>query len=153
GIERQLKQAVREIRELYRSWPDAQRLDAIRGIDVVSAVSIATRIGPIERFPTAQSLIAYARVSPGVHQSDQTRRCGRIGGGGTDKHLRHYLIEATAWVREVPRYSKTYDRIRRRRGSKVARLVVARMLVRSIYKVLRSGVAFDPRGERAPRRP
>jgi transposase len=152
-IERQLKQAVDQIRELYRSWPDAQRLDAIRGIDVVSAVSIVTRIGPIERFATDQALINYAGLSPGVHQSDQTRRSGRIGGGGTDKHLRHYLIEATTWARKLPRYSKTYERIRRRRGKKVARLVVARMLVRSIYKILRDGVAFDPSGQRASRQP
>jgi transposase len=152
GVARQLMQAVRELQELYRSCADAQRIDAIPGIDVVSAVSIVTRIGPIERFPTAESLIGYAGLCPGVHQSDKTRRSGRIGGGGTDKHLRHYLIEATTWARSLPRYHKTYDRIRRRRGKNVAKLVLARMLVRSIYKVLRAGVAFDPGGEPAPRR-
>jgi hypothetical protein len=34
--------------------------------------------------------------------------------------------------------------VKKRRGSKVGRLVVARMLVRSIYKILKEGVAFDP---------
>ena len=58
--------------------------------------------------------------------------------------MRHYLIEATMWARNLPRYKPTYDRVKRRRGAKVARLVVARMMVRSIYKVLREGVAFDP---------
>jgi transposase len=152
AIERQLERAVQEIAKLYSAWPEAQRLAAIRGISVVSAVSIVTRIAPIERFPTAESLINYAGLSPGVHQSDQTRRCGRIGGGDTDKNLRHYLIQATPWARQIPRYGRTYMQVRRRRGSKVARLVVARMLVRGIYKVLRDGVAFDPGGEPAPRR-
>jgi transposase len=152
ALERQIKQAVRALRELYLHWPEARRLDAIRGIDVVSAVSIVARIGPIERFLTAESLISYAGLSPGVQQSDQTRRSGRIGGGGTDRHLRKYIIEATTWARELPRYHKTYDRVCRRRGKKVARLVVARMLLRSIYKVLRAGVAFDPNGEKTPHR-
>ena len=152
GLERQIKQAVRALRELLLGWPEAQRLDAIRGIDVVSAVSIVARIGPVERFPTAESLINYAGLSPGIQQSDQTRRCGRIGGGGTDKHLRHYIIEASTWARELPRYATTYDRVRRRRGKKVARLVVARMLLRSIYKILHAGVAFDPNGVRTSHR-
>lgn len=33
----------------------------------------------------------------------------------------------------------------KRRGKKVGRLVVARMLVRSIYKMLKKGVEFDAR--------
>ena len=58
--------------------------------------------------------------------------------------MRHYLIEATIWARKLARYQPTYERVKRRRGSKVGRLVVARMLVRSIYKILKDGVAFDP---------
>ena len=97
----------------------------------------ATRICP-------EPLIAFAGLAPGVHQSDQTRRDGRIGGGGTDKHLRHYLIEASVWARHLPRYQPTYERVAKRRGPKIGRLVVARMLLRSIYKMLRDGVAFAP---------
>ena len=101
------------------------------------------RIGPIERFGNAEQLIAFAGLAPGVRQSDATRRHGRIGGGGTDRHLRHYLIEATVWARQLPRYQSTYERAARRRGKKIGRLVVGRMLLRSIYKVLRDGVAFE----------
>ena len=48
GLEKQLQEAVRQLKILYRSWPEAQRLDAIRGIDVVSAVSIVARIDPTD---------------------------------------------------------------------------------------------------------
>jgi transposase len=143
-LEEQLGVALKELMVAYHDSPEAQRLDAILGIDVVSAVSIVARIGPVERFRTAERLIGFAGLAPGIQESDQTRREGRIGGGGTDRHLRHYLIEATVWARKLPRYQSTYDRIKKRRGSKVGRLVVARMLVRSIYKVLKEGVAFDP---------
>jgi transposase len=134
---------------LYRQWPEAQQLDAVRGISVIAAVSLAARIGAIERFRAADRLIAYAGLAPGVRQSDQTRRDGHVGGGGTDRHLRHYLIEATLWAREIPRYRASYQRVEKRRGKKIARLVVARSLVRGIYKILRDGVPFDA----APRRP
>lgn len=142
-LETPLSRVEAQMQEAYRSWPQAQQLDAVKGIGVISAVSIAARIGPIERFRNAEALIAYAGLAPGVRQSDQTRRAGRIGGGGTDFQLRRYLIEATIWARDLPRYNATYERVAKRRGKKVGRLVVARLILRSIYKVLRDGLTFD----------
>jgi transposase len=137
-----------ELKQVYEECPDAQRLDAVRGIGYVAAVSIVARIGLVQRFKNAEQLIAYAGLAPGLQESDRTRRDGKIGGGGTDKHLRHYLIEATVWARQIPRYRVTYERVAKRRGNKIGRIVVARMLLRGIYKVLRDGLAFDP-GEEA----
>lgn len=132
----------KEIYQIYRRWPRAQRLAAIDGIKTVSAVSIAARIGPVARFASADELIGYAGLAPSVRQSDQTRWTGRIGGSGTDRHLRHYVIEATVWARHIPRYRATYARAVRRRGKKIGRLVVARLLLRSIYRLLRKAEAF-----------
>src|SRR5262249_113019 len=106
----QLLAVVKEIQQIYKRWPRAQRLAQIDGINIVSAVSIAARIGPVGRFASADELIAYAGLAPAVRQSDQTRWNGRIGGSGTDRHLRHYLIEATVWARRIPRYRDTYER-------------------------------------------
>jgi transposase len=110
----------------------------------VAAVSIVARMGPVQRFGDAEQLIAYAGLAPGLPESDRRRREGRIGGGGTDKHLRHYLMEASVWARQLPRYRVTYERTAKRRGNKIERIVVARLLLRSIYQVLRDGVAFEP---------
>jgi transposase len=142
-LEEQLGVAFKELLSAYGESPDAQRLDAVKGVDVVSAISMVARIGPVERFRNADGLIAYAGLAPGISESDQTRRNGRIGGGGTDARLRHYLIEATVWARRLPRYKPAYERMKKRRGSKVGRMVVARMLLRSIYKILREGAEFD----------
>lgn len=146
-LQEQVTAVEAELYAIYQECDDARRLDAVRGIGVVSAVSIVARIGPVTRFGSAEQLIAFAGLAPGVHDSDGTRRDGRIGGGGTDGHLRHYLIEATVWARHLPRYAKTYERVERRRGKKVGRLVVARMLLRSIYKVLRDGLEFTADGQ------
>ena len=132
-----------EMLTLYKHWPEAQWVDEIPGIAEISAVSILARIGPIERFGSPEELISFAGLAPGIQQSDGTKREGRIGGGGTDKHLRHYLIEATFWARRVPRYRPTYERMLQKRGPKIARVVIARMLLRSIYKMLTDRMRFD----------
>ena len=141
-LEEQLTVALAELLSAFEGSVDARRLDAIKGISVVSAISIVARIGPVKRFRNAEALIAFAGLAPGIRESDQTRRNGRIGGGGTDLHLRRYVIEATVWARNLPRYKKAYDRITKRRGSKVGRLVVARMMLRSIYKILKARIDF-----------
>jgi len=143
-IQEQLKEVKERITEAYAASSMAQKVDQIKGVAPVAAVSILARIGPVERFRNAEALVANAGLCPGVHQSDDTRRNGRIGGAGTDKALRHYIIEATVWARQIPRYRQAYERTLRRRGTKVARLVVGRMLLRSIYKMLKHGVPFDP---------
>lgn len=143
-IEERLDEVRSAILDIYHEWPEAQRLDAIRGIGEIGAVSILARIGPIERFQSPEQLIAFAGLAPGIRQSDGTRHNGKIGGGGTDKHLRHYLIEATIWARDIPRYRATYERVARKRGKKIGRLVVARLLIRSIYKMLHDGITFQP---------
>lgn len=150
ALEKQGQLVEAEMVRLHGQWPMAQRLDAIRGIGIIAAVSIVARIGPVTRFRNAEHLIAFAGLAPGVHQSDQTRRDGRIGGGGTDVQLRHYLLEASVWARQIPRYRGTYERTAKRRGKKIGRLVVARLLLRSIYHMLRKGEAFQAEITKTP---
>jgi transposase len=147
-IDRRICEVEALLLEHYRQSPDAQRLDAIRGLGPVGAITIVARIGPIDRFQNADQLIAFAGLSPGVRQSDATCRGGKIGGGGTDNCLRHYLIEATVWARTIPRYRAAYQRALRRRGAKIARLSVARRLLRSIHKMLTTGIEFEPQAVR-----
>lgn len=144
GLAMRLEKVINAMQVLYDQWPAAQRLDAIKGLSVVSSVSIIARIGSIHRFPSAEHLIGYAGLNPGVRQSDATRHDGHLGGGGTDKRLRYYLIEASVWARHLPRYHKTYERVAKRRGKRIARLQVCRMMLRSIYKMLRDELDFDP---------
>jgi len=143
-LEELLERVEAQIVQAHGQSIPAQRLDAIKGIGPVAAVSILARIGTADRFRNAESLVALAGLAPGVHRSDDTRRSGRIGGGGTDKWLRHYVIEATVWARKIPRYGEAYERMVRRRGKKIARIAVGRMLLRSIYKMLKEDIAFDP---------
>lgn len=147
-LAQQQRQIEAQMQAVYEGWPEAQWLDAVRGIGMVTAVSLLAHIGPIERFATAEELISYAGLAPGTWQSDGTCHHGRIGGGGTDGHLRYLLIEATTWLCQIPRYRPTYERVLKKRGKKIARIVVARLLLRSIHKMLRDQVRFNPDGPR-----
>jgi transposase len=142
-LDARLKTVEAEIGRVYAVWPEAQWLDVVKGIGAVGAVSILSRIGPVERFANAEKLIAYAGLAPGVQRSDETCRIGRVGGGGTDASLRFYLLEASMWARQMPRYRGVYERVRRKRGKKIARLVVARALLRSLYRMLKDRVPFS----------
>lgn len=129
---------------LYDGWPEAQWLDEVRGIGPVTAVSVLAHIGPIGRFATAEDLIAYAGLAPGVRQSDRTCHHGGIAWGGTDRHLRYLVIEATTWLQQIPRYRPTFERVRAKRGKKIARIVLGRLFLRSVHKMLTDRVRFSP---------
>ena len=128
---------------VYAQWPQAQWVDEVRGIGMVTAVSILAHIGSIERFPTAEDLISYAGLAPGHRQSDGTSHNSKIGGGGTDSHLRYLLIESMQWVCQIPRYREAYERASARHGKNIARIIVARMLLRSIFKMLKDKIRFN----------
>ena len=150
-LAKQLEQVEARMQTSYEGWPEAQWVDQVRGIGMVTAVSLLAHIGPIARFATAEDLISYAGLAPGMWQSDGTCHHGRIGGGGTDSHLRYLLIEATTWLCQIPRYRPTYERVLKQRGKKIARIVVARLLLRSIHKMLTAKVRFNPMPRLSPK--
>src|SRR5664280_2328750 len=57
----QMEEAMQAV---YEQWPEAQWVDEVRGIGMVTAVSILAHIGSIERFPHAENLISYAGLAP-----------------------------------------------------------------------------------------
>jgi transposase len=142
-LEDRREQMETAMQAVYDQWPQAQWVDEVRGIGMVTAVSILAHIGAIERFQTAEDLISYAGLAPGHRQSDDTRHNGKIGGGGTDSNLRYLLIESMQWVCQIPRYHDAFERAAARHGKNIARIIVARMLLRSIFKMLHDGVRFN----------
>ena len=127
----------------YDQWPEAQHVDEVRGIGMVTAVSILAHIGSIRRFGSAEDLISYAGLAPGHRQSDGTSHNSRIGGGGTDSPLRYLLIKSTQWVCQIPRYRPAFERAVAKHGKNIARIIVARMLLRSLFKMLHDSVRFN----------
>lgn len=95
----QLKQATDHI-EAAASWPQIAdmiaRLRCLRGIDTVSAVTIAAEVSDFRRFPNAPSFMAFTGLVPSEHSSGHSEHRGPITKTG-NRHVRRVLVEA-AWT-------------------------------------------------------
>jgi transposase len=84
--------------DLVPSWslrPLVLALQALRGVQVVSAVILAAEIGDYQRFESPRQLMAYLGLVPSEHSSGGSRQQGRITRTG-NAHARRILVEA-AW--------------------------------------------------------
>ena len=115
--------------------PRAQRLTKLYGIGPYLALLIVAEIGDITRFPRAKSLCAYAGIVSSVHNSGQTSYTGSITKQGS-KWLRWALVEAAQHACRRPPFDRFYQRIKARRGPKIAKVAVARKLCATIYHML-----------------
>jgi transposase len=98
-----LEEAIRDAIQYAPQQMQAvvQGLQALRGIALISAVTIATEIGAVSRFQTARQLMGYAGMVPSENSSGQrTRRGGMTKSGNA--HLRRILGEAAWSYRRKP---------------------------------------------------
>ncbi len=116
---------------------DIERLLQIRGIDFYSAQIIKNEIGDIHRFPSHRQLASYAGIVPTVRNSADKIRHGHITKEG-NRNLRWILVElATRAKDDNPKLAKIHTRLSKRRGKMIAKVAVARHLLRIIYYMLR----------------
>lgn len=78
-----------------------QRLRCFRGIDDLTALTIAAELGDPRRFATAPSTMAFVGLVPSEHSSGTKRSQGGITKTG-NAHLRRVLVEAAWHYRHHP---------------------------------------------------
>ena len=78
-----------------------ERLRCFRGIDDLTALTIAAELGDPRRFPSAPSTMAFVGVVPSEHSSGTKRARGAITKTG-NAHLRRVLVEAAWHYRHHP---------------------------------------------------
>jgi transposase len=94
GLERAIDEAVRTVPARMRAVIDA--LQALRGIALVSAVTIVAEVGELSRFARAPQVMGYSGMGAREDSSGERRRRGGITKTG-NAHLRRIVIEA-AWA-------------------------------------------------------
>lgn len=72
------------------------RLRVLKGIDTLTAATIAAEVGDFAQFPRASSFMAFVGLVPGEHSSGATERRGSITKAG-NAHVRRVLVES-AWA-------------------------------------------------------
>jgi transposase len=116
---------------------DAVLLSSMPGVSYFTAVSLACRVGRVERFPRARSLANYWGLTPGCRNSgENSQRLGNITKAGSAM-ARWLLAQVTHKVlRKDARLREWFKRIKRRRGSTIARVAVMRKLATIIWHML-----------------
>jgi transposase len=133
AVEREIARQALESREL-------RRLLTVPGVNVICAATFLAAVGDIRRFPTSRRLVGYLGLDPRVYQSGSApAKGGPISKQGSPA-ARWALVEA-AWsaVQQPGPLHAFYQRIRARRGSKIAVVAVARKLAALFWCLLSRG--------------
>ena len=93
---KQLTEDLEQLAKVSSQAPLIKALQAMRGIQLVTAAIIATEIGNFGRFPSAPAFGSFVGLVPSESSSGQTRRQGAITHAGNG-YVRRALVEA-AWA-------------------------------------------------------
>jgi transposase len=139
----QIESLDKEIRKRQAEHATAPVLATIPGCGAYGSLALASRIGSIERFPRPESLANYWGLTPGCRNSGETTdRLGSITKQGSAM-ARFILGQVVLHVlRRDASMRAWYGRIKRRRGSKIARVAVMRRLVTIIWHMVKYREAY-----------
>ena len=108
----------------------------ITGVGLVSAMTILSAIGDIQRFPSAKKLVGYAGLGGRIRSSGGKYRTGSITKQGrTELRAASVEISWTA-VKFNPHWKTEFQRLKVRIGDKKAIVAIARKILVSIWHIL-----------------
>jgi len=133
----QILTVEKQIKQRQAAHATAPLLATLPGCGAYSSLALASRIGPIERFARPGSLANYWGITPGCRNSGETDRLGSITKEGSSM-ARFILGQMVLHVlRKDAAMRSWYQRIKKRRGSKIARVAVMRRLACIIWHMLK----------------
>ena len=95
-LERELHEAVKG----WRLYPMVEAIQALRGVELTSAIIVMAELGDLTRFDTPRQLMSYLGLTPSEYSSGARRRQGGITKAG-NPHARRALVEG-AWAYRYP---------------------------------------------------
>lgn len=114
-----LEQQIREQVDSWHMRPFVEALQALRGVQLVVAATVAAELGDVRRFDNPRRLAAYVGLVPSEHSSGASTRRGGITKTG-NVHVRRVLVEA-AWAYRLP---ARVSRIIRKRQEDLSKPIV-----------------------------
>jgi transposase len=148
----QIREVDAKIKVRFERNEDAKLLATIHGVSRFMALAIACRIGPISRFPRGRSLANFFGLTPRSYSTGETERMGSITKEGSRLvrfllgqmviHLLRRDGEMRAWC----------TKIKRRRGSRIARVAVMRRVVVIMWHMLSKRQEWRPGPAAKPKR-
>ncbi len=93
----------KNIEEFLPAWslaPVVRALQALRGVDLIVAVTFVTEVGDVRRFESPRQLMGYLGLVPGERSTGDTVRRGGITKAGNGR-VRQMIVES-AWTYRFP---------------------------------------------------
>ena len=119
---RSIDDDIRGLLEVDVLRPRVARLRCFRGINDLTALTIAAELGDVRRFPRAPQAMAFVGLVPSEHSSGTRRSQGSITKTG-NAHLRRVLVEAAWHYRHRPSVGLALQQ--RQRGAPAAAIACA----------------------------
>jgi transposase len=121
----------------------AKHLMTIPGISYYAALLISAEIADINRFPDHEHLCSYAKLIPGTYQSGDTQYQKTDMKGS---EMLNWIMVQCVHVHVVhcsnSSITRHYNRIKSRKGSKIAIVAAARKMMKAIYVMLKEERSF-----------
>ena len=137
GLGPRLEELDRAVKAEALRRAEAARLMEQQGVGPVTALAFVLTVGPVKRFANSRKRVSYLGLNPREDSSGGHQRLGHISKQGHEM-LRWLLVEAghTA-ARLDPELRRVYQRLKFRRGGRVAKVAIARRLAVRLYWSLR----------------
>ena len=143
-----LIRSQKSIRSCFAQIRIISLLKTIPGVGDITALTILSEIGDINRFPDPRHLHSYAGLVPRVYASGESSRYGRITKEGS-KFLRYVMVETAhhqlLLKRKYVGLKWYYQRIASRKNNQTAAVATARKLLTVVFKVLKEKRPYEER--------
>lgn len=132
-LEQRVGKLDQAVMEAAKKDAVAQLLQTHPGVGPITALAFSLTVGEIGRFPRSRKLVSYLGLNPSEHSSGGRQRLGSISKQGNPM-LRSLLVEAgQSAARLVPELKRAYQRLKHKKHSSVAKVMVARKLAVRLY--------------------
>jgi transposase len=136
--DKQIETVEKEIKRRQKQSLTACVVSTMPGAGAYGSLALAARLGRIERFPRPASLANYWGLTPGCRNSGEaTDRLGSITkqGSATARFILGQIVLHV--LRRDGTMRAWYLRIKKRRGSKIARVAVMRRLATILWHMVK----------------
>lgn len=136
------------LRQFAKSAPLSERearavLESVPCVGPITIEVLLSELGDVRRFGNQNDVVPYAGLAPGVRQS--AGHCKNQGITKEGSPLLRWTMIQLAWrlVNKSRRWGFTYEKLKRRCGSKKAIVAVARRLLCVLVSLLRNGQRYN----------
>lgn len=146
----EVKRIEAQIKEMTKENEDVELLMTMPGIGFVGATTIASYMSNIERFDgDFKRFASYLGIVPGVHNSADTVRLGKITKRGPQDLRTAFVQVALGIIRQPQNTSEwklmhDYNMMKVSKGSGRAIIALTRKIARIVFAMLNNRTPFDP---------